>query len=153
MRRIALTDHAAREKIRDRGENIRRLKVMQDPGKVERRDSLDTGDNEKYYRKHSGKHDSAYALEYYRRHRESTMRRLSNWREQQMAAAALSLTGARKIIDMQKKSINLAVDGGINLDNISKVIKAGAEIIVAGQIISKSANPEETIKKIKNILN
>lgn len=26
MRRIALTDHAAREKIRDRGENIRRLK-------------------------------------------------------------------------------------------------------------------------------
>ena len=100
MRRMALTDHAAREKIRDRGENIRRLKVMQDPGKVERRDSLDTGDNEKYYRKHSGKHDSAYALEYYRRHRESTMRRLSNWREQQMAAAALSLTGARKIIDI-----------------------------------------------------
>jgi len=60
---------------------------------------------------------------------------------------------ARKIIDTQKKSISLAVDGGINLDNISKVIKAGAEIIVAGQIISKSANPEETIKKIKNILN
>ena len=60
---------------------------------------------------------------------------------------------ARKIIDNQKKSISLAVDGGINLDNISKVIEAGAEIIVAGQIISKSANPEMTIRKIKNILN
>ena len=59
---------------------------------------------------------------------------------------------ARKMIDNQKKSISLEVDGGINLDNISKVIKAGAEIIVAGQIISKSANPEMTIKKIKNIL-
>lgn len=59
---------------------------------------------------------------------------------------------ARKMIDNQKKSINLAVDGGINLDNISKVSKAGAEIIVAGQIIFKSANPEMTIKKIKNIL-
>lgn len=59
---------------------------------------------------------------------------------------------ARKIIDNQKKSISLAVDGGINLDNISEVIKAGAEIIVLGQIISKSANPEMTIKKIKNIL-
>ena len=59
---------------------------------------------------------------------------------------------ARKIIDNQKKSISLEVDGGINLDNISKVIKAGAEIIVAGQIISKSANPEMTIKKIKNLL-
>jgi len=59
---------------------------------------------------------------------------------------------ARKIIDNQKKAISLAVDGGINLDNIYKVIKAGAEIIVVGQIISKSANPEMTIKKIKNIL-
>lgn len=60
---------------------------------------------------------------------------------------------ARKIIDNQNKSISLAVDGGINLDNISQVVKAGAETIVAGQIITKSANPEETIKKIKNILN
>jgi len=60
---------------------------------------------------------------------------------------------ARKIIDNQKKSISLAVDGGINLDNISEVIKAGAEIIVVGQIISKSANPEMTIKKMKNIMN
>jgi len=59
---------------------------------------------------------------------------------------------ARKIIDNQKKLISLEVDGGINLDNISQVIKAGAEIIVVGQIISKSANPEMTIKKIKNIL-
>ncbi|MBU1291447.1 ribulose-phosphate 3-epimerase [bacterium] len=60
---------------------------------------------------------------------------------------------ARKIIDNQKKSISLEVDGGINLDNISEVIKAGAEIIVVGQIIFKSANPEMTIKKIKNIMN
>ena len=60
---------------------------------------------------------------------------------------------ARKIIDNQKKSISLEVDGGINFNNISKVIEAGAEIIVVGQIISKSANPEMTIKKIKNILN
>lgn len=59
---------------------------------------------------------------------------------------------ARKIIDNQKKSISLAVDGGINLDNISKVVKAGADIIVVGQIIFKSANSEETTKKIKNIL-
>jgi len=60
---------------------------------------------------------------------------------------------ARKIIDNQKKSISLEVDGGINLDNISEVIKAGAEIIVVGQIIFKGANPEMIIKKIKNIMN
>jgi len=63
------------------------------------------------------------------------------------------IESARKIIDDQKKSISLAVDGGINLDNIPEVVNAGAEVIVAGQIISKSANPEMTIKKIKNILN
>ena len=62
------------------------------------------------------------------------------------------IESARKIIDNQKKLISLEVDGGINLDNISQVIKAGAEVIVAGQIISKSANPEMTTKKIKNIL-
>jgi len=59
---------------------------------------------------------------------------------------------ARKIIDNQKKSISLEVDGGINFNNISKVIEAGAEIIVVGQIISKSANPEMTIREIKNLL-
>jgi ribulose-phosphate 3-epimerase len=60
---------------------------------------------------------------------------------------------ARKIIDSQKKSISLAVDGGINLDNISNVVKAGVDIIVVGQIIFKSANPVMTTRKIKNILN
>lgn len=60
---------------------------------------------------------------------------------------------AREIIDNQKKSVSLAVDGGINFDNISNVVEAGAEIIVVGQIIFKSENPVMTIKKIKNILN
>ncbi|MGB2783846.1 MAG: ribulose-phosphate 3-epimerase [Atribacterota bacterium] len=59
---------------------------------------------------------------------------------------------ARKILDNHKKSVNLEVDGGINLSNLSKIIKAGAEIIVVGQIIFKSTNPEMTIKKIKDIL-
>jgi len=59
---------------------------------------------------------------------------------------------AKNILDNQKKSTSIEVDGGINLDNISKVIDAGAEIIVAGQMISKSENPEMVIKKIKNLL-
>ena len=65
----------------------------------------------------------------------------------------VKIENARRIIDNQKKSISLGVDGGINLDNISKVINAGAEIIVVGQIVFKSANPEMAIKKIKNIIN
>ncbi|TFG93552.1 MAG: ribulose-phosphate 3-epimerase [Candidatus Atribacteria bacterium] len=60
---------------------------------------------------------------------------------------------AREILDHLKKSVSLEVDGGINLSNLSKIIDAGAETIVVGQLIFKSKNPEMTIKKIKNILN
>lgn len=62
------------------------------------------------------------------------------------------ITRAKEIISNQKKLISLEVDGGINFNNLSQVITAGADIIVAGQIIFKSTNPEETIHKIKNIL-
>lgn len=62
------------------------------------------------------------------------------------------ITRAKEIISNQKKLISLEVDGGINFNNLSQVITAGADIIVAGQIIFKSANPEETINKIKNVL-
>jgi len=59
---------------------------------------------------------------------------------------------ARDIINNQNKLVTLAVDGGINFSNLSQIIEAGADMIVAGQIIFKSVNPGETIKKIKNIL-
>lgn len=62
------------------------------------------------------------------------------------------ITRAKEIINSQNKLIALEVDGGINFNNLSQVITAGADIIVAGQIIFKSTNPEETINKIKNIL-
>jgi len=59
---------------------------------------------------------------------------------------------AREIINNQNKLIVLEVDGGITFNNLSQVITAGADVIVAGQIIFKSTNAEETISKIKNIL-
>ena len=59
---------------------------------------------------------------------------------------------AKDIINNQNKSITLAVDGGINFSNLSRIIEAGADMIIAGQIIFKSVNPKEAIKKIKNIM-
>jgi ribulose-phosphate 3-epimerase len=59
---------------------------------------------------------------------------------------------AKKLISNQKRPINIEVDGGINFNNINEVIKAGADIIVAGQIIFKSKNPKAAITKIKNII-
>jgi len=49
------------------------------------------------------------------------------------------------------KSVNLEVDGGINLKTAPEVIKAGVNILAVGSAIFKSNNIEETIKKLKNI--
>jgi len=52
-----------------------------------------------------------------------------------------------------KKAINpclsIAVDGGINTDNVKEVVQAGAAIIIAGSAIFKSEDPAKTIRKMK----
>ncbi len=49
------------------------------------------------------------------------------------------------------KSVNLEVDGGINLKTAPEVIKAGVNILAVGSAIFKSNNIEETIRELKNI--
>lgn len=44
-------------------------------------------------------------------------------------------------------SIDIEVDGGIKLDNLSAVIDAGANVIVAGSAVFDSVNTEATVKK------
>lgn len=43
----------------------------------------------------------------------------------------------------------IEIDGGINEETAPKALKAGAEIIVAGNAIFNSKNKEETIKKLR----
>ncbi|NRY64073.1 ribulose-phosphate 3-epimerase [Clostridium beijerinckii] len=56
------------------------------------------------------------------------------------------ITNLRKMIEERKLTVNIEVDGGIKLDNLSKVIEAGANIIVAGSSIFN----EDTAKNIHN---
>ncbi len=58
----------------------------------------------------------------------------------------------RKLIDEKHLSVELEVDGGINLDNISKVVKAGADVIVAGSAVFKSKDCKETVMQMKKKL-
>jgi len=52
----------------------------------------------------------------------------------------------RQLIDRNNKKIRLEVDGGINLDNIETIIKAGADTIVAGSaIFNKNKDYQTTI--------
>ena len=43
----------------------------------------------------------------------------------------------------------IEVDGGVNLDNAVKLFEAGADVLVAGNAVFSSENPERTIELLK----
>lgn len=57
----------------------------------------------------------------------------------------------RTLIKEQKLNIDIEVDGGINLDTAKEVLKAGANILVAGSFVYKAKNPVKVIKDFKKI--
>lgn len=63
-----------------------------------------------------------------------------------------SLDKIRRIRNMltdSRSSASLEVDGGINVDNAASVVKAGADVLVAGSAIFGSANVPETIRQMR----
>ena len=46
------------------------------------------------------------------------------------------------------KNILIEVDGGVDLSNASKLLQHGADVLVAGNTVFSSANPQETILKL-----
>ena len=59
----------------------------------------------------------------------------------------------RELIDKSGNNIRLEVDGGVNLDNIIRVARAGADTFVAGSAIFNSDNYQDTINSMKDLLN
>ncbi|MFH1545017.1 MAG: ribulose-phosphate 3-epimerase [archaeon] len=55
----------------------------------------------------------------------------------------------RKKIDEENLKVEIEVDGGINEENVKKVIDAGANIIVSGSTIFNSKDLKETINKLR----
>lgn len=43
----------------------------------------------------------------------------------------------------------IQIDGGVNLDNAAKLFEAGADVLVAGNAVFSSENPERTIELLK----
>ena len=58
----------------------------------------------------------------------------------------------REMIDAVNPSIRLEVDGGLNLDNIGKAARSGADTFVAGSAIFNSENYEKTISQMREII-
>jgi ribulose-phosphate 3-epimerase len=58
----------------------------------------------------------------------------------------------RKMIDRAGHSVLIQVDGGVDTKNASKLVKAGVDVLVAGNAVFSSADPVETILKLKKLL-
>jgi len=56
----------------------------------------------------------------------------------------------RKMIDERSLKVKIEVDGGVTLENVKSIIDAGADVLVAGSTVFKSADPKETIAKLKS---
>ncbi|MDN3690194.1 ribulose-phosphate 3-epimerase [Cyclobacterium jeungdonense] len=57
-----------------------------------------------------------------------------------------------KLIVETGSHAKIEIDGGVSMENARKLFDAGANILVAGNFVFSSENPQETIKKLKNIV-
>ena len=55
----------------------------------------------------------------------------------------------RRMIDQKRLSILVEADGGIKVDNIDRVVRAGAVVIVSGSGIFKTPNYHQTIHQMR----
>ena len=68
-------------------------------------------------------------------------------------SALQKIKDLRAIINKRQLDIEIEVDGGIKLDNVCEVVKAGADVIVAGSAIFQSSDVIETTKSFRHRIN
>lgn len=64
--------------------------------------------------------------------------------------AIKKVADTKKLIELKNSKALIEVDGGVNSENASLLVKAGADALVAGSFVFNSANPSETIAALKN---
>lgn len=62
------------------------------------------------------------------------------------------ITELRRIADAQGRAVDIEIDGGVKLDNLKKVLEAGANVIVAGSGIFKG-DLESELEKFLRVMN
>ena len=46
--------------------------------------------------------------------------------------------------------VKIEIDGGVTVENAASIMSVGADVLVAGNTVFKSADPKETIRQLKN---
>ena len=64
-------------------------------------------------------------------------------------SALLKLAEARELIDESGRDIRLEIDGGVKVDNIAQIARAGADTFVAGSAIFGAADYKATIQAMR----
>jgi ribulose-phosphate 3-epimerase len=62
------------------------------------------------------------------------------------------LRAVRKLIDASGKSIRLEIDGGVKVDNIAEIARAGADMFVAGSAIFGAQDYKATVSAMRAAL-
>lgn len=57
----------------------------------------------------------------------------------------------REMIDSGGSGVLIEVDGGIDTANSAKLVGSGVDVLVAGNAVFSSEDPEATIRKLKNL--
>jgi ribulose-phosphate 3-epimerase len=57
----------------------------------------------------------------------------------------------RRMISEKGLQVKIEVDGGVTVENAAALVKAGVDVLVAGNTVFSSANPAETILKLKAV--
>jgi ribulose-phosphate 3-epimerase len=55
---------------------------------------------------------------------------------------------AKELILSKKSRALIEIDGGVNLENASELVEAGADVLVAGNFVFTSKDPRQTIEKL-----
>lgn len=56
----------------------------------------------------------------------------------------------RSMIIAESLNVMIEIDGGVTLENAKHVIEAGADVLVAGNTVFGSVDPQATIRQLKN---
>lgn len=57
----------------------------------------------------------------------------------------------RRMIDEKALKVLIEIDGGVTLENAPAILAAGADVLVAGNTVFKSADPKATIAQLKGL--
>jgi ribulose-phosphate 3-epimerase len=65
--------------------------------------------------------------------------------------ALVKVAQVKELIILKKSKALIEVDGGVNLETGKELVKAGADVLVAGSFVFNSENPTITIDSLKDI--